>query len=73
MEKNIETLQEQLEIKDNQIKELNQRLKEQQELNRNNQVLLLREKESNQKLQLESEEQKENNSLLDRFKNIFKK
>lgn len=73
LDKNIEALQGQLEAKDNQINELNQRLKEQQELNRNNQVLLLREKESNKKQQLESKEQKESRSILEKFKDMFKK
>ena len=42
MNKNIEILQNQLNIKDQQILELNQRLKEAQDLNKNNQVLLHR-------------------------------
>lgn len=70
--KNIEVLQEQLKIKDNQIAELNERLKEQQELNKNNQVLLHREQESKKTLELESMEQKENRSILDRIKGMFK-
>ena len=68
LSKNIDLLQEQLKIKDNQINELNERLKEQQELNRNNQVLLLNEKNKI----LESMEQKETRSILDRLKGIFK-
>lgn len=42
---NIEALQEQLAVKDGQIFELNQRLKEAQELNKSNQVLLYKQKE----------------------------
>ena len=45
MSKNIEVLQEQLQIKDKQIIELNERLKEAQELNKNNQVLLHRQQD----------------------------
>lgn len=70
--KNIDTLQEQLKIKDIQITELNERLKEQQELNKNNQILLHREQDNNKVLELESLEQKENRSLLSRIKGLFK-
>lgn len=45
MNKNIDVLQEQLQIKDRQIIELNERLKEAQELNKNNQVLLHRQQD----------------------------
>lgn len=45
MNRNIEVLQNQLQIKDQQIIELNERLKEAQELNKNNQVLLHRQQD----------------------------
>lgn len=45
MNKNMEALQEQLRIKDQQIIDLNERLKEAQELNKNNQVLLHRQQD----------------------------
>lgn len=45
LEETIQTLKKQLDVKDKQIQDLNERLKEQQELNRNNQVLLHREQE----------------------------
>lgn len=45
LNKNIEVLQSQLGIKDQQILELNQRLKEAQELNKNNQILLHRQQD----------------------------
>lgn len=41
----IDTLNRQLEVKDKQIQDLSDRLKEQQELNRNNQILLHREQD----------------------------
>ena len=45
LNKNIDILQNQLEVKDHQIIELNERLKEAQELNKNSQVLLHREQD----------------------------
>ena len=72
MNKNIDTLQEQLKIKDSQIQELNERLKEQQELNRNNQILLHKQQENNQVLELKNQEQKENKSFFQKFKGLFK-
>lgn len=72
LSKNVEVLQEQLKIKDTQISELNERLREQQELNKNNQVLLHREQENNKLLSIESMEQKESRSILDKIKGIFK-
>lgn len=62
----LHTLKSQLEVKDNQIKELNDLLRVQQELNKNNQVLLGRSQDQEQKL-LESTEKK---SL---FYRLFKK
>ena len=41
----IDTLNRQIEVKDKQIQDLSDRLKEQQELNRNNQILLHREQD----------------------------
>jgi hypothetical protein len=64
----IEILQRQLEVKDIQIMELNKRLEEAQELNRNNQILLHRQQEPKMiEAKGESEEKK---SLW--FKNLFK-
>lgn len=65
--KNIEVLQEQLKVKDNQISELNQRLKEQQELNKNNQILLHRQQEQPKIL-----EDKKGITLIDKLKGLFK-
>lgn len=73
LDKNIRTLQDQLKVKDEQMEELHKRLKEQQELNRNNQVLLLREQEKNQKLQLETKEHIENKTVWEKIKDVFKK
>ncbi len=74
LNRNIEVLQEQLIIKDNQITELNERLKEQQELNKNSQVLLLNEQKRNKMIELESQDLKENNdkTLLNKIKGLFK-
>lgn len=55
LQKNIEILQEQLKIKDTQIMELNERLKEAQELNKNNQVLLHRQQDYPNMIQSGSE------------------
>lgn len=63
MNKNIEVLQEQLQIKDQQIIELNERLKEAQELNKNNQVLLHRQQDQPKMI----EEEKKKFSLKDLF------
>ena len=72
MNKNIDTLQEQLKIKDSQIQELNERLKEQQELNRNNQILLHNQQDKNQVLELENQEHKEKRSFFTKFKGLFR-
>lgn len=58
MDKNIEILQDQLFEKDKQISELNERLKEAQELNKNNQVLLHRQQDKQRMI----EEKEEKNS-----------
>lgn len=63
MNKNIEVLQEQLQIKDQQIIELNERLKEAQELNKNNQILLHRQQEQPKMI----EEEKKRFSFKDLF------
>lgn len=69
--KNIDLLQAQLKIKDEQIAELNERLQEAQTLNKNTQILHLRDKDQ-KTLELESQEQKEKRTLLGKIKGLFK-
>lgn len=54
LNKNIKVLQNQLEVKDQQILELNQRLKEAQDLNKNSQILLHREQDHPKMLESKS-------------------
>ncbi len=65
----IEILQKQLEVKDVQIMELNKRLEEAQELNKNNQILLHRQQEPRMiEAKVETEEKKDS-----WFKNLFRR
>ncbi|MGO1581455.1 MAG: hypothetical protein ACTHY0_04000 [Mammaliicoccus vitulinus] len=68
MDKNIETLQDQLLEKDKQISELNERLKEAQELNKNNQVLLHRQQDKQRMI-----EEKKEKEPKKKWWNFFKK
>lgn len=68
--KTIELLSQQLEQKDKQINDLNERLKEAQELNKNQQILLLQEQEKSPKLIKDKQaEQPIKNKWFNRFRN----